>query len=116
MTSDNSTTVLHNKLVRDRIPELIRRSHKTCKTRNLNSAELELELERKLDEELKEYHETRDVSELVDLIEVIYAIARRRDVSPAGIEEMRLAKREERGGFDEGLFLISVSGSSGEGE
>ena len=61
----------YHKLVRDRIPEIIEASGKSCVTEILSDADyLEL-LDAKLDEELAEYHKDQNVEELADLLEVI---------------------------------------------
>lgn len=48
--------IKYNKLVRDRIPEIIEASGKTCKTMILDDVEYLRMLDAKLDEELAEYH------------------------------------------------------------
>lgn len=65
--------ITYNKLVRDRIPEIIEASGKTCRTTVLNDTEYLPMLDAKLDEELAEYHKDQDIEELADLLEVIYA-------------------------------------------
>lgn len=69
----------YNKLVRDRIPEIILNSGKTCHTRILDTEEYLHELHTKLKEETKEYYEAKDdssaIEELADLLEVIRALA-----------------------------------------
>ena len=65
----------YHKLVRDRIPEIIEASGKSCVTEILSDADyLEL-LDAKLDEELAEYHKDQNIEELADLLEVIRAVA-----------------------------------------
>ena len=67
--------IKYNKLVRDRIPEIIEVSGKTCKTEILKDEEYLRMIDAKLDEELAEYHKDQNIEELADLIEVIYAAA-----------------------------------------
>ena len=65
----------YNKLVRDRIPEIIEASGKNCVTEILSDADYLKMLDAKLDEELAEYHKDQTVEELADLLEVIFAAA-----------------------------------------
>ena len=71
----------YNKLVRDRIPEIIEGTGSTCATEILSDADYLKMIDEKLDEELAEYHKDRSVEELADLIEVIYAAAQARGYS-----------------------------------
>jgi len=78
----------------------------------LESVQHEVEIKRKLDEELKEYQESSSneeaIEELADLLELIYAVLPLHDSSMEELENVRLAKREKRGGFDKGYYLIEV--------
>lgn len=103
-----NTKIIYNKLVRDRIPEIIEGSGKECKIRILNEEEYMQMLDVKLDEELAEYHKDQNVEELADLLEVIYAAALARGYSIEQLEQIRAAKAEKRGAFQERIFLIEV--------
>jgi len=100
--------VKHNKLVRDRIPELIRENGGVAITRILDQSELRRMLEEKLREEVEEFLSGREAEELVDVLEVVYALASERGVSEDELEHLRQIKRTERGGFDDGIFLIEA--------
>ena len=91
--------IIHNKLVRDRIPEIIEKSGKTAYYRILNNEEYIEELDRKLNEECAEYKEDKSIEELADMLEVIYAIAQARGYSIEELEQVRAEKAE-------GLLLI----------
>jgi len=95
----------YNKLVRDRIPEIIEASGARCETRILTDEEYLKALDAKLDEELAEYHESGDIEELADLLEVIYAIAKARGCDVVG---KRIEKAARRGGFAKRIMLVSV--------
>lgn len=103
---------IYNKLVRDRIPEVIESTNKKYSMRTLGSSEHEVEIKRKLLEELKEYQEATSneeaVEELADLLELIYAVLPLHDSTMEELEKVRAAKREKRGGFDKGYYLIEV--------
>jgi len=96
----------HNKLVRDRIPEIIAAAGDRPTTRVLDRAEYIHELRRKLVEEVGEFNTSNDAEELVDILEVVYAIASRMGIDPIQLEKMRNAKKEKRGGFETKVFLI----------
>lgn len=69
-----------NKLVRDKIPEIIERDNKQAIISILSDEEYEKELDRKLQEETEEYLESGEVEEIVDVYEVILAILNTREV------------------------------------
>ena len=99
----------YNKLVRDKIPEIIEsKPNKKCKTKILTDDEYLLALNKKLQEELKEYLESGEVEELADLQEVLLAILKVKNVSLEEFESIRLAKVDKRGAFDSKIFLEEV--------
>ena len=101
--------IVYRKLVRDRIPEIIVSTGKTCRTSVLTEKEYLDALDSKLDEEIREYHESRQLEELADLMEVIYASAEALGFSKEELEAVREKKKAARGGFSERIFLESVS-------
>ena len=98
----------YNKLVRDKIPEIIKSKGEIPKTRILNNVEYKEELNKKLQEEMKEYLEDNNPEELADLVEVIYALLDSMNVSIKDFEKLRLEKVEKRGAFKEKIFLEEV--------
>ena len=101
-------TIIHNKLVRDLIPEIIQASGKTCITRTLSEEEYLAALDAKLQEELNEYQADKSMEELADLLEVMMAVAEARGHSFAEVEAIRREKAQKRGGFRERIFLETV--------
>lgn len=99
---------IYNKLVRDRIPELIEASGKTCSTEILSDNEYLRMIDAKLDEELAEYHQDQNLEELADLIEVVYAAAKARGYSLEELERVRAEKATKRGCFDKKILLKEV--------
>ena len=98
----------YNKLVRDRIPEIIEASGKSCVT-EIHSDKAYLRLvDAKLDEELAEYHSDQNIEELADLLEVIYAAAMARGYTLEQLESVRAAKAEKRGAFANKILLKEV--------
>ena len=101
-------TKKYNKVVRDKIPEIIAESGKKFNLKQLDDESFLAELEKKLIEEVNEYTESKDVEELADLLEVIYRISELRGVSSDELDEIRKDKAEKRGKFDSNLFLIDA--------
>ena len=99
----------YNKLIRDRIPEIIEASGKVCITEVLSDEDYLKAIDAKLDEELAEYHTDQNIEELADLMEVIYAAAKARGYSAEELENVRKSKAEKRGAFNKKLLLKEVS-------
>lgn len=102
------SVIQYNKLVRDRIPEIIAADGKTCKTEVLSDEEYLKMVDTKLDEELAEYYKDQNIEELADLMEVIYAAAAARGYSIEQLEQVRTQKAEKRGGFQKKILLVEV--------
>ena len=100
----------YHKLVRDRIPEIIEASGKTCKVEILSDEEYLRMVDAKLDEELAEYHKDQNIDELADLMEVIYAAAIARGYTPERLDQVRAEKAVKRGGFQKRILLKEVIG------
>ena len=98
----------YNKLVRDKIPEIIEATGKTCHVQVLSKEEYLHMADAKLDEELAEYHMDGNVEELADLMEVIYACANARGVSAEALDAIRQEKAAKRGAFEKRLLLTAV--------
>lgn len=98
----------YNKLVRDRIPEIIKASGKSCVTEILSDEAYLRLVDAKLDEELAEYHSDQNIEELADLLEVIYAAAMARGYTLEQLESVRAAKAEKRGAFANKILLKEV--------
>lgn len=97
---------VYNKLVRDRIPELIRRQGETPIIRILEEEEYILCLEAKLDEEAGEFHRDKTPEELADILEVVFTLAKAQGCTVEKLMEIYRCKHEARGGFDERVYLI----------
>ena len=102
-------TKTYNKLVRDRIPEIIEAKGDKCKIDILSDEEYLKMIDAKLDEELAEYHKDQNIEELADLLEVVHAAAIARGYTLEQLEAIRAKKAEERGGFEKKILLISVT-------
>jgi predicted house-cleaning noncanonical NTP pyrophosphatase (MazG superfamily) len=111
----NNHNQIYDKLVRDKVPQIIEalgESGHTVSAYILNSNTDYLRALRvKLQEELDEYRDAEQqdgIVELADMVEVIYAILELEGISLQVFEKIRLAKKEERGGFKSRVFLVSV--------
>lgn len=101
---------IYNKLVRDKIPEIIEADGNSCKTHILSNAEYIVALEEKLNEEVAEYQADKNLEEMADVLEVLQAICLARGYSLEELEALRAKKSDERGGFLEKIFLEYVEG------
>ncbi|MBQ6832302.1 MAG: nucleoside triphosphate pyrophosphohydrolase [Oscillospiraceae bacterium] len=101
-------TVIYNKLVRDRIPQIIEATGQHCTVQVLEKDQYLGKLEEKLCEELNEYQQSKDVEELADLLEVIAATAQARGCSWEKLLQIREEKRQKRGGFQDRILLKEV--------
>ena len=99
---------LYNKLVRDRIPQIIEDSGRTPETKSLNKEETIAFLIQKFDEEVEEFKEDHSMEELADILEIVHGLAYHLNYDFQALEKVRKQKFEERGGFEEGIKLIGV--------
>jgi predicted house-cleaning noncanonical NTP pyrophosphatase (MazG superfamily) len=97
--------LVREKLVRDKIPDLIRNSGGTPSIRVAENQELDYFIRLKVQEEANELFESGDNEEIVDLLEIIDALLTHRGFSREKIDEMKKDKVEERGKFDMGIIL-----------
>lgn len=99
-----------NKLVRDKIPLIIEKSGTKADFRILDQEEYISCLERKLDEEVAEYHEEcaaeKKLEELADILEVVYALCEVQGYTTDELLDIYWEKHSERGGFSKKIFLI----------
>lgn len=99
---------IHQKLVRDLIPEIISQSGRTAHTRTLAEDEYLAALEKKLLEETNEYLSDPCMEELADMLEVMEAICRARGYDIEQLLAIKEKKKQDRGGFEKRIFLESV--------
>lgn len=99
---------VYDKLVRDKIPEIIEKSNKKLEIEIVSKEVLLDLLNKKLTEEVNEYLESKDVEELADILEVIHGILENKNITFDELEKIRLNKKAERGGFSKGIKLLKV--------
>ncbi|HDX9578068.1 nucleoside triphosphate pyrophosphohydrolase [Bacillus cytotoxicus] len=90
---------IYNKLVRDRIPEIIEKTGKACRARILDEQEYIEEIRKKIQEELAEYVEAETpehkLEELADLLELVNALAQYHGITLEDVEKVRKEKEEK---------------------
>ncbi|MCK5321121.1 nucleoside triphosphate pyrophosphohydrolase [Candidatus Pacearchaeota archaeon] len=95
----------YNKLIRDKIPEIIKSKGDSCKVHAAGEEEYWDKLKTKIGEEVDEFLKNPCVEELADIQEVINAISDFKFEGKSKLEEIRKKKFEERGGFEKRLIL-----------
>jgi predicted house-cleaning noncanonical NTP pyrophosphatase (MazG superfamily) len=101
----------YNKLVRDRVPEIIKNSGNNCETKILSDEEYQQALRKKLIEEATEAATASPeelVKELADLYEVIDTLIASNGLDETNIRSQQEQRREKRGGFQDKIQLIST--------
>ncbi|MCH5197320.1 MAG: nucleoside triphosphate pyrophosphohydrolase [Oscillospiraceae bacterium] len=96
----------YNKLVRDYIPDIIASNGEKAVIRIMDDEEYIMGLEKKLDEEVAEYHESKEIEELADILEVVYALCKAKGHSTNELIKVYEKKHNERGGFSKRIFLL----------
>jgi len=99
---------VYNKLVRDKIPQVIEEDGRRCETSIVSKGEFLPLLEEKLKEEVNEFLQDRNLEELADIMEVVFGLAENLGYSEEDLHKKREEKKEARGGFKEGVFLKTV--------
>ncbi|MFC2046506.1 nucleotide pyrophosphohydrolase [Chloroflexota bacterium] len=99
----------YNKLIRDRIPEIIQADGRTCGTETLSEGEYRKVLFQKLVEEAQEAAESSSdglVTELADVLEIVDAIMTAYSIHHQSVLTEQEQRRTQRGGFDKRLRLL----------
>ena len=105
---------IYNKLVRDRIPEIVENDHKTCVTRTLNDEEYLKCLKSKL---LEEYYAVIDAEgedikkEIADVLEVLEALENTLHIDHQEVLSIKQKKAHSNGAFDKKIYLEYVEDS-----
>lgn len=102
----------YRKLVRDRIPEIIKENGGVPQTRILTKKEFKEELLKKLVEEAKEAYKSKEkdglISELADIQEVLLSVYEIYSINCSDVTKTARKKRKERGAFNKRVYLESV--------
>lgn len=98
---------VYHKLVRDKIPEIIRAQGEIPHVRVLDGKEYTRFLGQKLCEEVEEFRQEGNLEELADILEAAFSCAEDMSFSREELLQLVAEKRERRGGFEKRLFLIA---------
>jgi predicted house-cleaning noncanonical NTP pyrophosphatase (MazG superfamily) len=99
---------VYNKIVRDKILEIIEKEGRKYNSRILSDKEAAEMLALKIKEEADEFIAAPSKEEMADLLEVIYSIASKYGWDLDEIEKIRVEKNKKRGGFEKNIFLIDT--------
>lgn len=99
----------YNKLVRDKIPDIIQESGKTAKTHIADNEEYYQKLKEKLVEETNEFLKSNDTEELADILEVVHALGDYKNTKKEDLEKIRETKAQKRGSFNKRIILEETS-------
>lgn len=104
----------YKKLVRDKIPEIIKKNEPENEIffHIADDNEYWKELKQKLLEEVNEYLKSETIEEMSDIEEVLKTIRDFKNISVEKVEEMRKGKFEKRGGFQKKIILDEVKKES----
>ena len=105
----------YNKLIRDRIPEIIESEGKSHEIVMLSVQSFRCELKKKLVEEANEAmnSSTKEdlLNELADVFEVSEALMKEYEITDEELIARKREKLRKNGGFEKRLFLVSVTGN-----
>lgn len=99
---------IYGKLVRDKIPEIIKSNGEVPMSHIASNEEFKQRLNAKLREEVKEYFQNHDEGELIDILEVVYALADIHLINRDKLEQLRKEKVKKRGGFIKRIILDKI--------
>jgi len=95
----------YNKLIRDKIPEIIESKGEKAITHIASDVEYWQKLKEKLSEEVKEFTDDETVEEIADIQEVIEAICNYKKFDKKELELIKSKKVKERGAFEKRIIL-----------
>ena len=98
----------YDKIVRDNIPTIRGKNGRKGEIEIVSDEEALSYLYMKLTEEVNEFLESKDIHEMADIIEVLYAICDKRKMTRDMLETKRQQKEKENGDFENNIILKKV--------
>lgn len=101
--------IIYNKLIRDKIPEIIQKDGRKYEVVVLADNEFDEALRNKLIEESQELNNADGknlITELADVQEIILALMNFHGIEPDELEVVRSQRLQTRGGFEKRLKLV----------
>ena len=95
----------YDKIVRDRIPEIIKKKGGNAVIHIADDKEYWLKLKEKLGEEIKEFIDSESVEEMADVLEVLEAVIKFKKFKKRRLNTVKAKKFKERGGFKKKIIL-----------
>jgi predicted house-cleaning noncanonical NTP pyrophosphatase (MazG superfamily) len=108
MRSQVEAAQIFNKIVRDKIPDIIKAEGRSVVTKILSDDEALIYLKKKLCEEVDEFLASDSLHELADIVEVVRALASALGSNASSVEAIRKEKRLKNGGFGRRILLLSA--------
>lgn len=105
-----SETVVHNKLVRDKILDIIAAAGKSHQSHIADDKEYQAAVYAKIIEEINEFKENPCIEEAADILEIVNSLFFYHGFRLEDIERARKDKEEKRGGFQKRIVLEKVIG------
>ncbi len=102
--------IIYNKLVRDRILEVIEKTGKKSEFHIANEKEYKDLLIKKLSEEVEEFIENPCAEEIADILEVVDSLINILGYSKEEVLKIKEEKKDSRGGFEKAIILEKVIG------
>ena len=96
---------IYQKLVRDRIPEIITEAGKDFSVTQMRGERLKDYAMKKLQEEVQEFVENPCAEEAADIMEIFHFVCNRMGIKDSEIMAQSTSKRILRGGFEMGYIL-----------
>lgn len=108
----NTITFQMEKLVRDKIYDLMLSQQMKIHHISLNNSDFAMKLKEKIVEEANEALETTEkadlIEEIADILEVLYALMEPLEIDLETVEQRQLEKRQSKGGFDKRIYIKAV--------
>ena len=99
---------MKSKLVRDKIPETIRKDNQKPIIHTANDSEYWQSLKDKLKEEVNEFDKESSKEEFADILEVLEAIGKLKHFNPKEIKQIKEDKAKLRGKFEKRIILEKI--------